>query len=307
MGLLYSRIAVTGGSGLLGRYVVRELVGDCDVTVVDLKPCPEATAFVKADMRDLEAVRAAVRGHDAVVHLAALDSGIVPEEEAFIDVNVRGTWHVLQAAEEAGVSRVVVTSSVAAVGLGAHNRPPVLPIPVDVDLAPLDSYGLSKEACEAMARVFVRRGPLEVICLRPCLVAQPEIVYGIAKLAAAQDGTPPPPPASGAGWRDLREALSPTRAIVSPDDVARAFRAALSAPGIRFGTYFVTGPDSCTTRPTIDCVADGFGAMPQIARPSLYADDACATAYDLAPALGDLGWEPQDRWRDYLDRVIAAG
>ena len=153
-------------------------------------------------------------------------------------------------------------------------------------------------------------GPAEepgVERLRPCLVAQPEIVYGIAVTAARQDGTAPPPPASGAGWRALREELSPTRAIVSPQDAARAFRAALSAPGIRYGTYFVTGPDSCTTRPTVDCVAQGFGARPEIVRPALYADDPCATAYDLAPALGDLGWEPRDRWADYLDRVIAAG
>lgn len=307
MGLLYSRIAVTGGAGLLGRYVVRELMADCDVTVIDLKPAPEDVAFVHADVRDLAAVRAALRGHDAVVHLAALDHGIVPEEEAYIDVNVRGTWHVLQAAEEAGVGRVVVTSSVAAVGLGAHNPPPALPIPVDVTLAPLDSYGLSKQACEAMAQLFVRRGPLEVICLRPCLVAQPEIAYGIARIAAAQDGLAPLPPATGAGWRDLRETLSPTRAIVTPGDVARAFRAALTAPGIRYGAYFVTGPDSCTARPTIDCVAEGFGTAPTIARPALYADDPCATAYDLAPALGDLGWEPTDRWADYLARVIAEG
>lgn len=307
MGLLFSRVAVTGGSGLLGRYVVRELMADCDVTVVDLRESPEDVAFVKADVRDLEALRRAVKGHDAVVHLAALDAGIVPEEEAFIDVNVRGTWHVLQAAEEAGVGRVVVTSSVAAVGLGAHNLPPALPIPIDVALAPLDAYGLSKQACEAMARVFVRRGPLEVICLRPSLVAQPEITYGIARLAAQQDGAPMPPPASGRGWRDLREALSPTRAIVSPQDAARAFRAALSAPGLKFGIYFVTGPDTCTTRPTIDCVAEGFGAVPEIARPAIYADDPRASAYDLAPALGALGWEPLDRWDDHLARVIAEG
>jgi UDP-glucose 4-epimerase len=306
MGLLFSRIAVTGGAGLLGRYVVRELMADCDVTVIDLKPAPEDVAFVQADVRDLEAMRAALRGHDAVVHLAALDHGIVPQEEAYIDVNVRGTWHVMQAAEEAGVGRVVLASSVAAVGLGAHNLPPVLPIPTDVTLAPLDSYGLSKQACEAIARVFVRRGPMNAICLRPCLIAQPEITYGIAKIAAIQDGVALPPAMPGASWRDLREELSPTRAIVSPEDVARAFRAALSAPGIRFGAYFVTGPDSCTTRPTIDCVAEGYGTMPKIARPALYADDPCATAYDLAPALGDLGWEPRDHWRDHLARVIAA-
>ena len=303
----FDRVAVTGGSGRLGRWVVRELMDDCDVRAVDLEPSPEDVSFVEADVRDIDAVRGALRGCDAVVHLAALDDGAVAEEEAFIDVNLRGTWHVLQACEELGVGRVVLASSVAAVGLGKDNPPSKLPAPVDTPPAPRSSYGVTKLVCEEFARTFARRGPMEAICLRPALVAQPDIAYSIAKIAAGMEGVDPPPPAAGRDWRELRAALSPTRAVVSPADAARAFRAALTARGVRFGVYFVTGPDTCGHGPTVDLVAEGFGVAPEIARPSVYADDPRASAYDLAPARGDLGWEPRDRWADHLARAIAAG
>jgi UDP-glucose 4-epimerase len=303
----FSRVAVTGGSGLLGRYVVRELMADCSVTSIDLKPLPEDVAFTQCDTRDLDAVRAALKGHDAIVHLAALDDGIVPEEEAFIDVNLRGTWHVLQAAEELGIRRVVIASSVAAVGLGRANPPMQLPIPIDVELLSRESYGVTKKVCEEFARTFVRRGEMEVICLRPTLVAQPDIAYSIACIAAEQDGVAPPPTATGENWRTLRETLSPTRGFVTPDDTARAFRAALTVEGLRYGAFFVTGPDSLGHVDTVKSISVGFGITPEILRPEVYARDPHATAYDLQPAFDALGWKPRDRWDDYIARVIAAG
>ncbi len=303
----FNRVAVTGGSGLLGRYVVRELMNDCEVTSIDLKPLPEDVAFIKTDTRDLDAVRSALKGHDVVVHLAALDDGIVPEEEAFIDVNLRGTWHVLQTAEELGIKRLAIASSVAAVGLGPANPPMQLPIPVDVDLLPLQSYGVTKKVCEEFARTFVRRGEMSVICLRPTLVAQPDITYSIACLAAERDGVEPPPPASGKNWRKLRETLSPIRGVVTPEDAARAFRAALNAQGIRYGAYFVSGPDSLGHRPTVENISEGFDIIPELLRPEVYENDPRATAYDLQPTLDALGWQPRDRWEDHVARVITAG
>ena len=301
----FERVAVTGASGRLGRWVVRELAGDFEVRAIDLEPPGGDVPFARADVRDIDAVRGALEGCDAAVHLAALDAGAVPEEEAFIDVNPRGAWNVLQASEELGLGRVVLASSVAAVGLDEDNPPRGLPVPVDAPLAPRSAYGVSKLVCEEFARTFARRGSVETICLRPALVAQPDIAWSMAAIAAAMEGADPPPPAAGRGWRDLREPLSPTRAFVSPGDAARAFRAALEVRGLRFGVYFVTGPDTCALGPTVDLVARGFGVAPEVARPSLYADDPRASAYDLAPALRDLGWAPRDRWADHLARVVA--
>lgn len=303
--LPFERVAVTGGSGRLGRHVVAALRQVCEVTVLDLVPPPVGVAFVQVDMRDAAGVGKALAGHGAVVHLAAFDAGRADAPEDYLDLNPRGTWHVLQAAEALGIRRVAIASSVAAVGLSAAYPPLALPIPVDVPLAPTGPYGVSKKLCEEMAQAFVRRGVLEAVCLRPSLIAQPEIAHAMATQAARLDRGAAPPPASGRGWRPLGEELAPTRAFVSPDDAARAFLAALAAPALPRGAYFVTGPDSCGARPTAETVAEGYGCAPAVA--PLYGDDPRASAYDLAPARDDLGWQPRDRWADHLARVVAAG
>lgn len=140
MGL--QRIAVTGGSGRLGRYVVAELAGRYEVTVLDIAPPADHPVFAEADILDLDGLRRTLAGHDGVVHLAAIDSGVKATDEQYFGTNVLGTWHVLQAAEEVGVRRAVVCSSVSAVGLGPDHPPGVLPIGADHALAPTDAYGL---------------------------------------------------------------------------------------------------------------------------------------------------------------------
>ncbi len=300
----FARVAVTGGSGRLGRHVVEACAAAAEVTVLDIAAPPEDVRHAECDVRDIDAVRAGLGGCEAVIHLAALDDGIVPEEEAYIDVNLRGTWNVLQAAEEAGVRRVVIASSVAAVGIGPEHPPAALPMPVETELLPRQSYGLTKKVCEEMARAFVRRGSLEVICLRPCLVAQPDITWSMAAIAASTDGTAPPPRASNPAWRELREPLGMTRAFVSPGDAARAFRAALEVGDLAFGIFWVTGPDTCSALATAEVIERESGGAPRIADAALYRRLPTASAFDLEPARRVLGWTPQDRWADHLAGVI---
>ncbi len=305
--LPFDRVCVTGGSGLLGRFVVRELARDVQILVLDIAPPDTGIEFAEVDVLDIGAVRKALAGQQAIVHLAALDDGVTDIEEDYIKVNIQGTWNVLQAAEELGLQRAVVCSSVAAVGLSATNKPRYLPVDIDHPAAPTGAYGLSKKAVEILSHGIAARGSLEVICLRPTLVAQADIVYGMACIAAAADGQEPPPPAEGKAWRELREELSPSRGFVSPQDVARAFRAALAAPNIGYGVFFVTGPDTCTTLPTVESVTRGFDSVLELRHPAIYADNPRASAYDIATTRDVLGWEPRDNWADYLARVIAAG
>ena len=303
-GFPYSRVAVTGGGGRLGRYVVKHLAPVCDVAVIDVEAGDGE--FIRCDVRDIDAVRGALRECQAVVHLAALDDGIVEEEEAYIDVNLRGTWNVLQASEELGISRVVLASSVAAIGIGADNPPGVLPLPVEIELMPRQAYGMTKKVAEEFARAFVDRGQLEVICLRPSLVAQPDITWSMAQTVSEADGTDPPPHASGVDWRILREPLAITRAFVSPDDAARAFRAALAVRGVRRGSFYVTGPDTCSALETAEAIERSCGRRPEIGDAELYRRHPRASAFDLRPARQILGWQPEDCWADHLARVIAA-
>ncbi len=116
-------ILVTGGSGHLGANVVRRLLGDGQAVRVLLRPDHDNRAVdgldverVYGDLRDLPAVKAAVCGCRRVYHCAAKVSHTTGGEREIYDCNVTGTRHVLRAALEAGVSRVVVTGSFSAVG-----------------------------------------------------------------------------------------------------------------------------------------------------------------------------------------------
>ncbi len=300
----YDRVAVTGGSGRLGRHVVAELAAYCDVTVVDIAPPAGDPAYAAADVLDLDAVRTALAGQQAVVHLAAIDVAHEATEEAFFRTNVQGTWNVLQAAEEAGVRKVIVCSSSSAVGLGRDHPPQYLPIDEDHPMAPTDAYGMSKQVCEAIAGGFARRGALEVLCIRPCLVAFPGFVHDMAtRLATADGGTAPAAPAPEWSRETLADPLPMTRTFVSPVDAARCFRHALAAQGVPFGVFYAAAADSCSPLPTVEVVAREYGHTPDVR--GAYAADPQAGAYNIGRAREMLGWQPRDRWADYVRHVLA--
>ena len=100
------RVLVTGASGRVGRHVVDALVGQCEVTALDLAPPVQDVRFIEGNVLDLETIRASMSGQDAVIHLAAIDIGVPAEPEAYFGVNVMGTWNTVQAAKEAGIRKV---------------------------------------------------------------------------------------------------------------------------------------------------------------------------------------------------------
>ena len=107
------KIVVTGGSGRVGRHVIACLARDHQVVNADLAPPKHAMAgadvpFLPVDVMQIDSLRAAFAGADAVIHLAGLDYDWGCPGEEYINVNTRGSWHALQAAEDAGVKRVVM-------------------------------------------------------------------------------------------------------------------------------------------------------------------------------------------------------
>lgn len=101
------QIAVTGGLGRLGRYVVRELAQHA-VRVLDIGSAAECHP---ADLRDLDALRAGLRDIEVVVHLGGIDRSFITDDAQTMQVNAMGTWNLFEASLQVGVRRVIHCSS----------------------------------------------------------------------------------------------------------------------------------------------------------------------------------------------------
>src|ERR1700729_2130831 len=192
-----ARVLVTGGTGFVGTHCLIQLLAaghETRTTVRDLKREGEARAmlrqggagdvgerltFVRADLSADAGWAEAVRGCDTVLHVASPFPVTVPRDENELIVPARdGALRVLKAARDAGVKRVVLTSSFVAVGYGApKNRTAVF---TEGDWTNLNDpsvqpYGKSKTIAERAAWDFMARegGQLELAVVNPTLIFGP--------------------------------------------------------------------------------------------------------------------------------------
>src|SRR5260370_15389777 len=130
--------------------------------LANLDSCMENIVFHRQDIRDRSALDEAMRGCEVVFHLAAQSSvmGAIHDAEYSCATNVLGTFHVLQAARQAGVKRVVFASS-----REVYGEPANVPVPETAPLQPKNPYGASKAAGEMYWRVFEQNGP-DIVVLR---------------------------------------------------------------------------------------------------------------------------------------------
>lgn len=296
------KVLVTGAAGLLGSYVVNELTNKAEIFGLDimLPNVPDQfSRFVQGSIEDIDVVRDAVKGCDMVVHVAARPNIWSGEGHEIVRTNVTGTWNVLQAAEDAGVKRVVVTSSDSVVGFtvleGAMIAPEYLPIDNKHPLRPTDPYALSKVLCEQTARAFLDRGKIEVTVLRPVYVLYPEFECEVIARAANPETYKGPaaggrqPAGGGAMWH-----------YVDPRDLARAFRLALENDTSHFGPFFICGPNTLAPEPTVERLARCMGgARIPMKSPDVYDSSPFAPLYDLSSARDALGFTA-----DYDQRAL---
>jgi nucleoside-diphosphate-sugar epimerase len=299
-------VLVTGGGGLLGAHVVAALAPDHAVEVLDLRRPAADVLFRPADMRDLDAVRSAVRGHDRVVHLAGIDDGTPVPDRRYMEVNVQGTWNLLRACEEAGVTEVVIASSSAAYGFGSDNPPAYLPIDEAHPLRPTRTYDLTKALIEQTAESFARRGGIgSIVCLRPTLIVRPEkapeILAELATLTAAEGhpGFAVDAPRYGA--------LPAHRCYVTSRDAAAAFRAALLADTPAFCRYVIAARDTLGGVAALPWFERVYGERPDVRDPDWFAGAATASPLDSRAAERDLGWIARDDWPAVVRSVADAG
>ena len=156
------RILITGGAGFIGSHLVDRLALDPSNRLVvldnlrrgrlaNLEPMADRVEFVQGDICDRSVVERAARGVDLVYHLAAQSNvlGAVTDIDYSFRANVVGTFEVLRAASEAGVPRLVFSSS-----REVYGDPQTLPVPESAPICPKNAYGASKAAGEMYCRAF---------------------------------------------------------------------------------------------------------------------------------------------------------
>jgi nucleoside-diphosphate-sugar epimerase len=283
------RVLVTGGSGLLGSWVVRELARAGDgrtghhVRIFDRQEpgLDEPTDFVAGNIENIDEVMESCRDSDVIVHLAGIPrNGLAPPDVTF-RVNVMGTFNVHEAATLLGISRVVSMGSEAALGwvYRLHDfTPEHLPIDERHPLQPQDTYAVSKEVVEVIAKSYTRRAGLTTIVLRPPWIATPEDLHELA-----QHG--------GREVTDFR-----LYNYVDVRDVASAVRRAVEMPLDGHHALFVTADDSSVAEPLSELMPRMLPAVGSM------AEELTGTAPSVSNerAKQVLGWRPAHSWRDQL-------
>jgi UDP-glucose 4-epimerase len=286
------RVLVTGGAGFVGATLVRRLVGGGHtVRVFDNYSTGDASylagvdaELVEGDIRDAAELDTALAGLDAVIHLAAAGSVVMSVQDPVtnFDVNVVGTFQVLDAARRAGVERTVQASTGGA--LIGDAAPPVSELSLPKPISP---YGASKLAGEGYAYAFAQAYGLRTVALRFANVYGPWSARKQGAMTlffrAIHAGEPIVIYGDGSSSRDYTHV----------DDIARALELALErdVPG---GTvlHIASGVETTVAELARLCsAAAGVPDHPVEYRPKRAGEvNRNFAAYDLAEQM--LGYRP---------------
>lgn len=279
-------VAVTGGSGKLGRAAVADLL-DHGWQVVNLDQNPPARPlcpFVKVDFTDFGQAASVLAGideiapdgFDAVLHLAAIPRpGLVPNSETFRN-NVLAAYNVFTAAIQNGITNIVWASSESVLGLPFDSAPDYIPLDENHH-RPEHTYSLGKYLEEHLAAVLCRWNPnLTMVGLRYSHVHDPD------------DYRPFPSFSDDPTLRAFN-----LWAYIDSRDGAQAARKALeyATPGME--VFIIAAADTVMTRPNDDLVA---AIYPDVPYTSPTGENDTLLSIDKARRL--LDYNPRHSWRD---------
>jgi nucleoside-diphosphate-sugar epimerase len=274
-----ARVVVTGGVGKAGRAVVRDLLDHgYDVTSVDLVlDLKFPVRQVVADVTQYGETVDALKGADAVVHLAAIPApGVKPDELTF-RVNTTSTYNVFAASALLGLGRVVWASSETTLGLPfEREQPRYAPLDEEHPLLPESSYALSKVVSEEMARQFNRWNGIPHVGLRFSNVMEPHDYEGFAGF-----------------WEDPELRRWNLWGYVDARDVAQSCRLALEADVAGAEVFVIAAEDTVMNRPSAELMAEVY---PDV---ELRPVAEFGTLLSIEKARRMLGYEPAFSWRQY--------
>ncbi len=274
-------------------------VGGPRLSSLDLLDLREEVELAEGDLRDGEAVSAAIAGCDAVFHLAAQTIVGVARESPLetLEVNVRGAWNVFEACRDHGVARMVFASSDKAYGAS-----PELPYREDFPLRAAYPYDASKAAADIIARSYANAYDL------PLAVTRFANIYGGGDLnfsrlipeavIAVLDGRPP----------QIRSDGSPERDFLHVDDAVSAYlaiAAALDGEGAKGEAFNAGGERPHSVREVVELIALQSGVEPEYLGEGT-PDGEIDRQYVDSSKLRELtGWRPKVDLGGGLDRTLA--
>jgi nucleoside-diphosphate-sugar epimerase len=252
-------IAVTGASGFIGRALVEALAAaGAPVREVSRQAGRHAAPGVehaRIPGLDRDALGAAFRGSDVVVHLAGRAHRLAEDAEdplaAFRRVNVDGTRAVLEAAADAGVRRVILASSVKAVGESNE-----YPWDESTPPEPTDPYGVSKLEAERVALEAGAKGDVEAVVVRLPLVYGPGAPANVLRLLRLVDR----------GWPLPLGAIENRRSMLSLGNLLSAVRCLAHAPGVGGEVFFVADGVDLSTPELVRTIAAALGRPARLLR-----------------------------------------
>jgi nucleoside-diphosphate-sugar epimerase len=275
------KVVVTGGSGKAGRAVVNELNERGYQTLnVDLTIPPASWGWaLGVDLTDLGQTVEALKGADAVIHLAAVPAPEMrPEQETFRN-NILSTYNVFSAAVDLGLKKVVWASSETVLGLPFEDElPDYAPIDEQQTPYPESSYALSKLLGEQMAHQFNRRFGIPIAGLRISNIMEPDEYARFPTF-----------------WDDPALRKWNLWGYVDARDVAQAARLALEldVPGSEH--YIIAAADTVMNRSSKGLMEEVYPTVE--IRKDLGEFE---TLLSIDKAREVLGYEPDYSWRDQL-------
>lgn len=306
------KVLVTGASGFIGSHLVEKLVGlgaevrafvhynsRSDYGLLELSDPSVLAAIevVPGDLKDGDGVRKAVRGCDIVFHLGALIA--IPysyrNPHDFVQSNVVGTAHVLDAALEYGVSRLVHTSTSETYGTAQYQ-----PIDEDHPLVGQSPYSASKIGADKLAESYYRSFDLPVATIRPFNT------YGPRQSARAVIPTIIAQALAGATLK--LGSTTPQRDFNYVEDTVAGFLAVAGSDKAVGETINVGSGRTVSIADVIDIVAGITGrpleviADPQRVRPE--KSEVGLLLADTGKAEALLGWTPQVPLEEGLRRTV---
>jgi len=279
------KVVVTGGSGRLGQFVIRDLLAHgYQLLSLDRTPPREKLCMSwLVDLRQSGDLFEALRGAYGIIHLAAYQAPNLASDSETLSNNVAASYNVLRAAADMGVRKVVMASSTAAFGfIYAHKlwAPEYLPLDENHPSRPQDCYGLSKVLGEQIADSIVSvHKQMTVSSLR-----FPGVNFDLSYESFRER------------WRKPATRASGFWTYIDARDAATTCRLALEASFAGHQVFIASAPMNCMIQPTSPLVKAYLPKGAKIKKVS----GTHWSCVDSTKARRMLGFKPEHVWQNYL-------